>query len=39
VIPQIKLVQIPGGHFSSLQGENLLVVSDQIRACLETDRA
>jgi thioesterase domain-containing protein len=39
VMPQIKLVQVPGGHFSALQGENLLVVSDQIRACFEADGA
>jgi len=39
VIPQIKLIQIPGGHFSSLQGQNLLKVSEQIRACLAEDGA
>jgi thioesterase domain-containing protein len=39
VMSRINLVQVPGGHFSSLQGENLLAVSDQIRACLEVDGA
>jgi amino acid adenylation domain-containing protein len=39
VMPQIKLVQVPGGHFSSLQGENLLFVSEKIRACLQEDHA
>jgi hypothetical protein len=39
VMSRINLVQVPGGHFSSLQGENLLAVSDQIRACLEADGA
>jgi thioesterase domain-containing protein len=39
VMPQIHLVQVPGGHFSSLQGENLMVVSGQIRASLLADRA
>jgi thioesterase domain-containing protein len=39
VMPQIKVHQIPGGHFSSLQGENLLRVSDKIRACMLEDQA
>jgi len=39
VIPKIKVVQIPGGHFSSLQGENLLAVSEKIRSCLLADQA
>ena len=39
VMPQIKLFQVPGGHFSSLQGDNLLKVSAQIRNCLEANRA
>jgi syringomycin synthetase protein SyrE len=39
VMPQIKLFQVPGGHFSFLQGENLLVVSEQIRASLLDDHA
>jgi syringomycin synthetase protein SyrE len=39
VMPQIKLLQVPGGHFSSLQGENLLVVSEKLRTCLLEDQA
>jgi aspartate racemase len=39
VMPQIKVLEIPGGHFSSLQGENLLIVSEKIRACLQEDQA
>ena len=39
VMPQIKLLEVPGGHFSSLQGENLLVVSESLRACLIEDKA
>ena len=35
VIPQIKVTLVPGGHFSALQGENLRVVSEKIRDCLE----
>jgi amino acid adenylation domain-containing protein len=39
VMPQIKLVEIPGGHFSSLQGENLLILSEKLRGCLLEDQA
>jgi thioesterase domain-containing protein/acyl carrier protein len=39
VMPQIKLIQVPGGHFTSLQGENLLILSENLRACLVADRA
>jgi thioesterase domain-containing protein len=37
VIPKIKLVKVPGGHFSSLQGENLLRLSGKLQACLAED--
>ena len=39
VIPKINILQVPGGHFSSLQSENLLVVSEKIRQCLIEDNA
>jgi amino acid adenylation domain-containing protein len=39
VMPQIKLIEVPGGHFSCLQGENLLFVSKKLRACLLEDLA
>jgi hypothetical protein len=39
VMPQLKVVQVPGGHFSALQGENLQVVSERIRECLLGDGA
>jgi thioesterase domain-containing protein len=39
VMPQIKVIQAPGGHFSVLQGENLHVVSERIRECLLEDGA
>jgi amino acid adenylation domain-containing protein len=39
VMPQLKLIEVPGGHFSSLQGENLLVVSEKVRSCLLEDHA
>jgi len=39
VMPQIKVIQVPGGHFSFLQGENLLGVSEKIRTCLLEDQA
>jgi amino acid adenylation domain-containing protein len=38
-MPQLKVLEIPGGHFSSLQGENLLVVSEKIRTSLLEDNA
>jgi thioesterase domain-containing protein len=39
VMPQLKVIHVPGGHFSSLQGRNLHVVSEKIRECLLADRA
>jgi thioesterase domain-containing protein len=39
VMPRMKLLQVPGGHFSFLQGENLLFVSEKLRACLLEDHA
>jgi len=39
VMPQIKVIQVDGGHFSSLQGENLLRISEKIRACMLEDEA
>jgi thioesterase domain-containing protein/acyl carrier protein len=39
IMPQIKLLPVPGGHFSSLQGENLLVVAEKLRTCLLEDKA
>ncbi|MGA3172785.1 MAG: amino acid adenylation domain-containing protein [Chthoniobacteraceae bacterium] len=39
VMPQLKIIQVPGGHFSSLQGGNLPVVSERIRECLLEDHA
>jgi thioesterase domain-containing protein len=39
VMPHLKVIQVPGGHFSALQGENLQVVSEKIRECLAEDRA
>jgi amino acid adenylation domain-containing protein len=39
VMPQIQLLQVPGGHFTSLQGENLLIVSEKLRLCLDEDVA
>jgi thioesterase domain-containing protein len=38
VIPGVDVIQIPGGHFSALQGDNLRVVSEKIRACLPGDQ-
>jgi len=38
VMPQIKVIQVPGGHFSSLQGGNLQVISEKMRECLREDR-
>jgi amino acid adenylation domain-containing protein len=39
VMPQIKVQMVDGGHFSSLQGENLLRISEKIRACMLEDKA
>jgi amino acid adenylation domain-containing protein len=39
VMPQLKIVKVPGGHFSSLQGDNLRVVSEIIRERLLEDHA
>ena len=39
VISHLDVIHVPGGHFSSLQGENLSVVSEKIRACLAVDHA
>jgi thioesterase domain-containing protein len=39
VIPRVRLVPVPGDHFSFLQGDNLRIVSEKIRACLEEDQA
>jgi amino acid adenylation domain-containing protein len=39
VMPQIKAQKVEGGHFSSLQGGNLLRVSEKIRACMLEDQA
>jgi amino acid adenylation domain-containing protein len=39
VMPQIKVQKVEGGHFSSLQGENLLQVSEKIRSCMLEDQA
>jgi aspartate racemase len=39
VMTRVKLVQVPGGHFTSLQGENLLALAEKIRLCLAEDHA
>jgi len=39
VMPQIKVIQVEGGHFSSLQGDNLLRISEKIRICMVEDQA
>jgi amino acid adenylation domain-containing protein len=39
VMPRIRLRQVPGGHFSFLQGENLLHVSEIVRGRLLEDQA
>jgi thioesterase domain-containing protein len=39
VIPQIELIEVPGGHFTALQGENLLVLCENLRSCLREDQA
>ncbi len=39
IMPHLKIIQVPGGHFSSLQGANLEAVSENIRQCLLEDQA
>ena len=38
-MPQLKVILVPGGHFSFLQGQNLQVASETIRECLLADNA
>ncbi len=39
VLPGLKLIMTPGGHFSVLQGENLRITSGKIRECLNAGNA
>ena len=39
ILPNLKLIKTPGGHFSILQGENLRLAAEKIRECLAEDHA